>query len=240
MNKILSLDEALKGLHDGMSVMIGGFAGVGVPLKCIEKIVEKGVKNLTLITVVNSNPFANGTFDLAPLFVNKQIKKVIAAHNGTCPEAVEQHRTGELEVEFSPMGTWIERIRAAGAGLGAVVTPTGIGTLVEEGKQKITIDGREYLVELPLRADFAFIKGRRADALGNVEYAGVSRNSNQVIATAADYVVAEVDEIVNVGDIDPERVGTPCVFVNGVVQGYTYAEHQKLLSDLWIKGGAIK
>lgn len=240
MNKILSLDEACVNLKDGMTIMVGGFCGVGTPLKCVEKILETGVKDLTLIAVVNASPCAKGAFDLAPLFVNKRIRKFITSHNGTCPEAVEQHKNNELEVEFFPMGTWIEKIRAAGAGLGGVLTPTGIGTIVENGKEKITINGKDYLIELPLKAEMAFIKGRRADPLGNVEYAGVSRNSNPTIATAADYVVAEVDEIVNIGDIDPERVGTPCVFVNAVVQGYSYSEHQAKVGNLWANGGVLK
>lgn len=240
MNKILSLDEALGNLKDGMTIMIGGFCGVGTPLKCVEKILEKGVRDLTLIAVVNASPCAKGAFDLAPLFVNKRVRKFITSHNGTCPEAVELHRNHELEVEFYPMGTWIEKVRAGGAGLGGVITPTGIGTSVENGKEKLTINGKEYLLELPLRAEMAFIKGRRGDSIGNIEYAGVSRNSNTTIATAADYVVAEVDEVVNLGDIDPERVGTPCVFVNAVVQGYTYLKHQEKLRDLWVNGGVLK
>lgn len=114
-----------------------------------------------------------------------------------------------------------------------------VGTLVEEGKQKLTINGKEYLLELPLRADFAFIKGYRADRLGNVQYRGVSINSNPIIAMAADYTVAEVNEIVEVGDIEPERVGTPGIFVKAVVQGYTFAEHQEIFKDLWVRTGRL-
>lgn len=240
MNKVMELDQAIEKVHDGMTIMIGGFAGVGAPLRCIEKIVAKGVKDLTLISVVNANPFAKGKFDLAALFVNGQVKKFITSHNGTCPEAVELVRLGKLEVEFYPMGSWIEKVRAGGAGLGGILTPTGIDTLVEEGKQKLHINGRDYLLELPLRADIAFIKGFRADPLGNVEYRRVAYNSNTTIATAADYVVAEVNEIVNVGDIEPERVGTPSVFVKAVVQGYSFAEHQEKYKELWMSGGILK
>lgn len=172
MNKIMDLDMVIEKVHDGATIMIGGFLGIGSPLKCIEKLVEKKVKNLTVIAVVNAYP--GGGFDLAPLFKNKQVKKFITAHTGTCLEALEAFKTGELEIEYFPMGSWIEKIRAGGAGLGGVLTPIGNGTLVEEGKQKIIINEKEFLVELPLRAEFAFIKGYRGDSLGNVEYRGVS------------------------------------------------------------------
>lgn len=238
MNKATTLDDVIAKVHDGATVMFGGFLGVGAPLRCIERIVEKGVKDLTVISVVNSYP--GGGFDLAPLFKNKQVKKFIAAHTGTCPEALEVYKNGELEVELYPMGTWIEKIRAGGGGLGGILTQIGIGTLVEEGKQKLTINGKEYLLELPLRAEFAFIKGYRADKMGNVEYRGVSLNSNPVLATAADYTVAEVNEIVEVGGIEPGRVGTPGVFVKAVVQGYSIDEHQKVFEDLWVRTGRLK
>lgn len=237
MNKVMDLDKVMEKVHDGATIMVGGFLGVGAPLKCIEKLVERQVKDLTLIAVVSSYP--GGGFDLAPLFKNKQVKKFITAHTGTCPEALEIYKSGELEVEFYPMGTWIEKIRAGGAGLGGVLTPIGVGTLVEEGKQKLTINGKEYLLELPLRADFAFIKGYRADRLGNVQYRGVSINSNPILAMAADYTVAEVNEIVEVGEIEPDRVGTPGVFVKAVIQGYTLAEHQEIFKDLWVRTGRL-
>ena len=238
MNKITTLDSVLAKIQDGATVMFGGFLGVGAPLKAIEAIAAKGVKDLTVISVVNSYP--GGGFDLAPLFKNKQVKKFIAAHTGTCPEALEVYKTGELDVELYPMGTWIEKIRAGGGGLGGVLTPIGVGTLVEQGKQKLTIGGKDYLLELPLRAEFAFIKGYRADKMGNVEYRGVSINSNPVVAMAADYTVAEVNEIVEIGDIEPIRVGTPGIFVKAVVQGYTYPEHQQVFEELWVRTGRLK
>jgi len=240
MDKVQSIEEATARLHDGATIMIGGFCSVGTPLKLVEAILDSGVKDLTVISVVNANLFSDETSELHALFANHRIKKFICAHNGTCRTAQDQEKNGELEVEFYPMGTWIEKIRAGGGGLGGVLTPVGLGTLVEQGKQKLTIEGKEYLLELPLRAEIGFIKGRRADPLGNVEYHGVSRNSNPTIAMAADYVVAEVDEIVNIGDIDPERVGTPGVFVHSVVQGYPYREHQALVSAIWARGGALK
>jgi acetate CoA/acetoacetate CoA-transferase alpha subunit len=143
-------------------------------------------------------------------------------------------------VELYPMGTWIEKIRAGGAGLGGVLTPIGLGTLVEQGKQKINVNGKDYLLEVPLRAEFAFIKGYRADKMGNVEYRGVSLNSNPILATAADYTVAEVDEVVEIGEIEPIRVGTPGIFVKAVVQGDTFAEHQKVFEELWVRTGRLK
>lgn len=238
MDKEFEIEKVIEKVHDGSSIMFGGFLGVGAPLKCIEGIVAKGVKNLTVISTVGSNP--GGGFDLAPLFANKQVKKFITTHIGTCPETVKLYKTGELEVEFYPMGTWIEKVRAGGAGLGGVITPIGIGTLVEQGKQKITIDGKKYLVELPLRAEFAFIKGFRADKIGNVEYRGAAMNSNPVVATAADFTVAEVEEIVPVGGIEPLRVGTPGIFVKALVRGASSVEHQQTFEELWVRSGLLK
>ncbi len=240
MSKVVTMEQAIARLKDGMTIAIGGFAGVGDPLKCIDAIVASGAKDLTLISVVTCNPFAGKEFDLAPLFENQQISKYITAHTGTCPTCMEQAQRGELEIEYVPMGSWIERLRAGGAGLGGFLTPTGIGTLMEEGRKKVTVDEKDYLFELPLRADIAFIKGFRADSLGNVQYRRIAANTNQVIATAADYTIAEVNEIVEVGDIDPERVGTPSVFVNAVVQGYTFEAQQQVFEKLWAAGGILR
>ncbi|MDU2063246.1 MAG: CoA transferase subunit A [Sporomusaceae bacterium] len=237
MNKVMNLDEVIEKVCDGATIMIGGFLGIGSPLKCIEKLVEKKVKDLTVIAVVCSYP--GGDFDLAPLFKNKQVKKFITAHAGTCPEALEVFKNGELEIEYYPMGSFIEKIRAGGSGLGGVLTPTGNGTLVAEGKEKLTINGKEYLLELPLTADFAFIKGYRADKLGNVQYRGVSLNSNPVMATAATFTVAEVNEIVEVGGINPELVGTPGIFVKAVIQGDSLQEQQDVLKELWVRTGRL-
>lgn len=237
MNKVIELDQAIAKVHDGMTILFGGFCGVGAPIKCIQKIAESGVKDLTVMSVVASYP--GGNFDLAPLFANKQIKKFICSHVGTCPEAVNLLKSGELDVEFYPQGSWIEKVRAGGAGLGGVLTRTGLGTMIEEGKQKVVVDGIEYLLEKPLHADLAFIKGYRADKWGNVEYRYTS-NTNPIVAMAADFTVAEVNEIVEVGSIDSQRVGTPAVFVKAVVQGYTFAEQQKIYHDLWLKTGQLR
>ena len=241
MDKTTSLDQIRDHLHNGMTIALGGFAGVGSPLCCIQAIVDSGVKDLTLICIANSNPFGgNGRFDVAPLFSHHQVRKFITGHNGTNPEAMEQSRTGELEVEFFPMGTWIEKVRAGGAGLGGVLTPTGIGTLVEEGKQKIVVQGRTYLLEEALRAEVGFIKGYRADRMGNIEYRRVAANTNPQVAAASDFTFAEVNEIVEIGELEPERVGTPCVFVNAVVQGHSLERQEQLYQELWAGGGILK
>jgi acetate CoA/acetoacetate CoA-transferase alpha subunit len=238
MNKVTTLDQVMERVHDGMTIMIGGFNGICAPIKCIERLAKSGVKDITLISVTCGYP--GGGFDLAPLFVNKQIKKVIASHIGTSPEAVKVFKSGDMEVEYFPMGIWIEKIRAGGYGLGGVVSPIGIGTMLEAGKQKVTIQGKEYLIELPLRADVAFIKGYRADRMGNVQHRMVSPNTNVVIASAADYTVVEVNEIVDIGGIEPDRVGIPGVFIKAVVQGNAMEDHHKIYEDLWVRTGNLK
>lgn len=234
----MSLDQVMEKVHDGATIMFGGFLGVGAPLKAIDKLVEKGVKDLTIISVVNAYP--NQDFDIALLYKNKQVKKLITAHSGTCRIALEQFKNGDIEIEYYPMGSFIEKIRAAGSGLGGVLTATGVGTLVEEGKQKLTIQGKEYLLELPLKADFAFIKGYKGDRLGNIQYRGVAINTNPIMAMGADYTVAEVNEIVDVGGIQPECVGTPSVFVQAVVQGHAFEDHKQIYTDLWVRSQQIK
>lgn len=238
MDKVMSLDRAVENVHDGATILLGGFLGVGAPLKSIEKLVERDVKNLTLISVANAYP--GQEFDIALLFKHKQVKKFITSHAGTSQIALDQYANGELEIEYFPLGSFIEKIRAGGAGLGGVLTPTGLGTLAEVGKEKITVQGTEYLLEEPLRADFAFIKGYRADKYGNVQYRGVALNSNPVMATAGDYTVAEVNEIVEVGSIQPESVGTPSVFVHAVVQGHPFETHKKIYTDLWVRSKRLK
>lgn len=201
-------------VKDGMSVMIGGFMAVGSPARIIDKIVESGVKNLTIIC--NDTAFPDKGIGL--LIVNKQVKKVIVSHIGTNPSTIEQLNNGEIDVEFVPQGTLAERIRAAGAGLGGFLTPTGIGTIVEEGKQKINVDGRDYLLEKPLRADIALLGASISDKVGNLVYKGSSQNFNPIMATAADVVIVEPDEIVEVGQINPENVRTQSIFVTHIVK----------------------
>ncbi len=215
MNKIKSIDQAIDLIKPGMTVMIGGFLGVGTPEKLVDGLVDRGVKDLVIV----GNDTAFPDRGIGRLVVNKQAKKVIVSHIGTNPETGRQMNEGELEVELVPQGTLAERIRCAGAGLGGFLTPTGLGTVVEEGKKKIETEDGEYLLELPLKADIALIKGHRVDKKGNVCYSKTARNFNPIMAMAADVVIVEADEIVETGDIDPESVATPGLLVDMIVTG---------------------
>ncbi|MCK9443973.1 MAG: acetate CoA-transferase subunit alpha [Tissierellaceae bacterium] len=215
MNKIISMEEAIAHVKDGMTIMVGGFLGCGSPHRLIDALVEKGVKDLTLIC--NDSGFAD--IGVGKLVVNKQIRKLIASHIGTNRETGNQMNAGEMEVVLVPQGTLAEQVRAGGSGLGGFLTPTGVGTVVEEGKQKIEIDGKAYLLELPLRADIALIAGETIDKFGNIVYSGATRNFNHLMATAADTVIVEVEEVVEVGELDPNHVVTPGIFVDYIVNG---------------------
>lgn len=215
MNKIISLDEAASKIRDGMTIMIGGFLGCGTPERMIDKLVETGVKDLTLIC--NDTAFPDK--GIGKLIVSKQVRKVMTSHIGTNKETGRQMTAGETEVVLIPQGTLIEQIRAGGVGLGGVLTPTGLGTMVEEGKQKLSINGKDYLLELPLRADVALLYGSRVDRKGNIYYNGTTRNFNAIIALAADLVIVEAAELVEVGEISPNDVMTPAVLVDAIVGG---------------------
>ena len=238
MAKINTVQEAVENIKDGMKIMTAGFLGVGAPLKIIDALAETGVKDLTIIQAVSAHP--GETHDVGKLVSNKQIKKFIGAHIGTCPEIQEQYNAGTLEVEFIPMGTVVECIRAGGAGLGAVVTHTGVGTVLEEGREKMMIDGKEYLVYPPLKADVAIIKGYKADKLGNIQYRGTTKGTNTIMALAADLVIAEVDEIVEAGDIAPDSVGTPGILVDIIVKGDSLEDRRKYFEALWIRTKKMK
>lgn len=213
MKKIVEWADIGPLFADGMQVMFGGFMGVGTPLGIVSALMESKVQKLTLI----GNDTAAPETGVGPLIGNGQAGKVIVSHIGTNPVTGKKMIAGEIEVELVPQGTLIERIRAGGSGLGGFLTPTGVGTVVEEGKQKMTVQGREYLLETPLRADVAIIKAKRADTAGNLVYERAARNFNPVIALAADLVIAEVDEIVDVGTIDPDHVMTPGALVDKIV-----------------------
>lgn len=215
MSKVISINEAVNHIEDGMTIMIGGFLGCGSPHRIIDALVEKGVKDLTLIC--NDSGFVD--IGAGKLVVNKQIKKLIASHVGTNKETGNQMNSGEMEVVLVPQGTLAEQVRAGGAGLGGILTPTGVGTVVEEGKEKIKIDGVEYLLELPLKADVALIAGETVDKFGNVKYYGATRNFNDLMAPAADITIVEAEEVVEVGELDPNDVVTPGIFVNYIVNG---------------------
>ncbi|MCB2308933.1 CoA transferase subunit A [Clostridium estertheticum] len=238
MAKINTVQEAVENIKDGMKIMTAGFLGVGAPIRIIDALAETGVKNLILIQAVSAHP--GETHDIGKLVANKQIKKFVGAHIGTCPEIQEQYNAGTLEVEFIPMGTVVECIRAGGAGLGAVVTPTGVGTVLEEGREKMVIDGKEYLVYPPIKADVAIIKGYKADKLGNIQYRGTTKGTNTIMALAADLVIAEVDEIVEAGEIAPDSVGTPGILVDIIVKGDSLEARGKYFEDLWRRTKKMK
>ncbi len=229
MPKFVSVEEAVKLIPDGASVMFGGFMGCGNAHRFIDALSKSGVKDLTMIC--NDASFAGGPmgeefYGVAKLVHNRQIKKLIATHVGLNPEvATQSMQEGTLEVVLLPQGSFAEMIRAHGAGLGGVLTPTGVGTIIEDspyclGKQ--TVQGRDYLLMAPLKADFAVIAGAKIDKAGNVWYKGDTSNFNIVMATAGATVIAEAEEIVELGDIAPEDVRTSGVFVDYVVEGGKY------------------
>lgn len=209
------MEEVVNHIKDGMTVMIAGFMGIGTPHGIVDKMIEKGIKDLTIICTDTARPDSG----IGRLISNKMAKKVIASHIGTNAETGRQLNEGEIEVVLTPQGTLAEQIRSGGAGLGGFLTPTGIGTIVEEGKKKLEIDGKEYILELPLRADIALIKGAKVDKKGNIYYDLAARNFNPLMATAADLVIVEADEIVEVGEINANDVMTPGIFVDFITEG---------------------
>ncbi|WP_288221858.1 CoA transferase subunit A [uncultured Clostridium sp.] len=213
MDKVKTIDNVMESIKDGMVVMIGGFMGVGTPEFIIDAMIKKNVKDLTIIANDTSFPDRG----LGRLIVNKQVKKVIASHIGLNPETGRQMNNGELEVKLIPQGTLVEQIRCGGAGIGGFLTETGIGTIVEEGKEIIKVGNKEYLLELPLRADVAVIGGSIVDRQGNVFYNASTRNFNPIMATAADIVIVGAEKIVEVGELDPNNVMTPGIFVDYIV-----------------------
>jgi acetate CoA/acetoacetate CoA-transferase alpha subunit len=209
----LPLDKSVALIPDGASLMIGGFMAVGTPLGVIDELVRQKKSNLTVI----ANDTAMPGRGIGKLVDAKLLRKAIVSHIGLNPETQRQMLAGELEVELVPQGTLIERIRAGGFGLGGVLTQTGIGTSVEEGKQRIEVAGRQYLLEVALRADFALVQAFLADYMGNLSYALTARNFNPVIAMAADTVIASADHIVPVGVLAPDHVMTPAPVVDYLV-----------------------
>lgn len=213
-----SPDEALHDVFDGAAIMFGGFASAGTPSNLILALQRRGTKHITGI----ANNIGLGD-KLDVLCEQRQLAKMIATFairaSGTRQSLFEeQYRRGEVELELVPQGTFVERIRAGGAGIGGFLTRTGVGTLVQEGKAVLNVDRVDYLVEKPLRADFAFVKAHTADRLGNLVYRMAGRNFNPVMATAADIVIAEVEQVVEAGELDPESIGTPAVYVDRVAQ----------------------
>lgn len=215
MAKIISAAEAAAKVQAGMTVMVGGFLGCGTPQSLVDQVLSDGTKDLTL--VCNDTAFPDS--GVGKLVVSRQFKRVIVSHIGTNPETGRQMNANELAVDLVPQGTLAERIRSAGFGLGGILTPTGVGTPVEAGKQKLTIDGKDYLLELPIKADVALVKAYKADKAGNLVFCKAARNFNPLMATAADLVIVEAQNIVEIGEIDPDEVMTPGIFVNYLVQG---------------------
>lgn len=214
MRKTVGIEDAVAKIPDGASLMIGGFMGVGTPMRLIDELVRQRKKGLTVI----ANDTARPGVGIGKLIAARLVQRVVASHIGTNPETQKQMIAGDIDVELVPQGSLAEKIRAGGYGLGGVLTPTGVGTSVEDGKQKVDIGGKTFLVELPVRADFALINARRADHLGNLTYALTARNFNPLMAMAADTVIAEPQEIVPVGTIAPDDVATPSVLVDYLIK----------------------
>ena len=212
MSKQITIDQAVEMIKDGQTVMIGGFLAVGSANRIIEAMVKAGKKDLTIIC----NDTAYPEIDSGLLVASGGVKKCIVSHIGTNPITEQKMKAGEIEVELVPQGTLAERIRIGGAGIGGFLTTTGLGTLAEEGKRKIEVEGKEYLLELPLRADVALIGASVADKYGNLIYRGTSQNFNPMMATAADLVIAEAKE--SVENLAPEAIKTPYLFVDYIVR----------------------
>ncbi len=211
--RTLSLEHSVALIPDGASLMIGGFMAVGTPERLVDEILRQGKRDLIVI----ANDTAMPGKGIGKLVEKKLLRKVIASHIGLNPETQRQMMAGELEVELVPQGTLVERIRAGGHGLGGILTPTGLGTSVEEGKRRITVDGKDYLLETALKADFALVHAFMADYLGNLSYALTARNFNPVIAMAAETVIVCADHIMPVGVLPPDQVVTPAPIVDILV-----------------------
>jgi len=211
--KTIPVEEAAALIPDGASLMIGGFMGVGTPERLIDALVKQGKRNLTVI----ANDTAAPGRGIGKLITAGLVSKTIASHIGLNPETQQQMLAGKMVVDLVPQGTLIERIRAGGYGLGGILTPTGVGTVVEEGKRRIDVDGKSYLLETALRADFALVNAFLADYRGNLYYALTARNFNPVIAMAADTVIVTAENIVPVGVIAPDHVVTPAVLIDYLV-----------------------
>jgi acetate CoA/acetoacetate CoA-transferase alpha subunit len=211
--KTVSVEDAVAMIPDGASLMIGGFMGVGTPERLMDELVRQGKRNLTVI----GNDTAVPGRGIGKLVDAGLVSRTIASHIGLNPETQKQMIAGKMSVDLVPQGTLIERIRAGGYGLGGVLTPTGVGTVVQEGKQRIDVDGKSYLLEMALRADFALVGAFLADYLGNLSYALTARNFNPIVAMAADTTIATAEHIVPIGLIAPDHVVTPAPLVDYLV-----------------------
>jgi 3-oxoacid CoA-transferase subunit A len=221
MDKRVGNAEAIVGrIRDGATILVGGFGVCGVPEKLIQALIRQGTKNLT---IVSNNPGIDG-FGIGALIENRQVRKMIASYLGNNRFFEKLALSGEIEMELNPQGTLAERMRAAGAGIPAFFTPTGYGTLVAEGKEVRDFSGRPHILVPALRGDFAFVKASKGDRWGNLIYRKTARNFNAVVVTAADYVIAEVEELVDLGQLDPDTIHTPGIFVDAIFEGASYVK----------------
>ena len=219
INKLVSnADAAIADIPDGATLMLGGFGLCGIPENCIAALLSKGVRNLTCI----SNNAGIDDFGIGLLLQTRQVQKMISSYVGENVEFERQLLSGELEVELIPQGTLAERIRAGGAGIPAFFTPAGVGTEVAEGKEQREFEGKQYLMERWLRADYAIVKAWKGDEMGNLVYKGTARNFNPIMATAGRITIAEVEELVPVGTFDPNEIHTPGIYVQRIFQGSRY------------------
>ena len=231
ISKVVSKEEAIAKFHDGQTIMFGDWHGEHSAEELITGMLEKGVKDISAIAVSGGMPDQG----LGRLIHEKLVKDLITTHIGLNPEARDQMFPGELNVEFVPQGTFAERIRCGGAGLGGCLTPTGVGTDIEKGKQKLTIDGKEYLLELPLHADVALIKAWKADTIGNIAFRYTGRATNSYMAFAADIVIVEVEELVEVGELGPDDIDVPAPIIDMV---YVRTGEKKPFCPMWQRARA--
>ncbi len=222
--------SALQGVQDNMTYIVGGFGLCGIPENCIQALKESGVKNITCV----SNNAGVDDFGLGLLLQTRQIKKMISSYVGENATFEKQFMNGELEVELCPQGTLAERIRAGGAGIPGFYTPTGVGTKVAEGKEVKVFEGREYILERGITGDFAFVKAWKGDKFGNLIFRKTARNFNPMIATAGKITVAEVEELVEIGELDPDQIHTPGIFVQRIFKGQNY---QKRIEQKTVRKG---
>lgn len=228
-NKVYSdAKSAIAGVKDGMTLLVGGFGLCGIPENCIEALRDSGVKNLTCV----SNNAGVDDFGLGLLLQTRQIKKMMSSYVGENATFEKQFMSGELELEFCPQGTLAERLRAGGAGIPGFYTPTGVGTKIAEGKEIRNFDGRDYVLEKGIVGDFAFVKAWRGDRFGNLVFRKTARNFNPMIATAGKITVAEVEELVEVGELDPDQIHTPGVFVQRIFVG---KNHEKRIEQRTVR-----
>jgi 3-oxoacid CoA-transferase subunit A len=219
MNKVISdADEAIKDIKDGMTLMLGGFGLCGIPENCINSLVKKGTKDLTCI----SNNAGVDDFGIGLLLQKKQVKKMISSYVGENAEFERQLLSGELEVELVPQGTLATRCMAAGYGMPAIFTPAGVGTEVAEGKEIRNFNGKDYLMEMAFEADFAIVKAWKGDTMGNLIYKSTARNFNPVMAMGGKITIAEVEELVPAGELDPDQIHTPGIYVHRIFEGKNY------------------